>query len=82
MNNKLQRIEYRATYRSTRELDLIFRRFWKFFKINHSEDELMIFESLLNEDDIDIYRWISGDINSPKKYHELVKKIRTIFDNN
>ena len=50
----LKKIEYRINYRSTREMDLIFRKFWSDFKNDHSEDELKIFKRLIDESDVDI----------------------------
>ena len=43
----LKKIAYRINYRSTREMDLIFRKFWSDFKNNHSEYELNLFKRLI-----------------------------------
>ena len=69
----LKKIEYRINYRSTREMDLIFRKFWSDFKNNHSEYELNIFKRLIDENDVDIYNWITGFSNIPKNYIILIK---------
>ena len=78
----LSKIEYRLKYRSTREMDLIFRKFWCYFKNNHSESELLNFNNLINEDDVEIYNWITGFSNTPKKYSNLINKIRSKLDFN
>tara|TARA_Y100000766_G_C18756392_1_gene531092 strand:- start:323 stop:568 length:246 start_codon:yes stop_codon:yes gene_type:complete len=75
-----KKIEYRLKYRSTREMDIIFQKFWLYFKYNHSEIELQIFKEFLNENDIDIYNWIIGTTDTPKNYDELIKNIRTKLD--
>ena len=72
----LNKIEYRLKYRSTREMDLIFSKFWSYFKKNYSEKELIIFKKLIDEDDVDIYNWIIGFSDIPKNYTILIKKIR------
>ena len=72
----LNKIEYRLKYRSTREMDLIFGKFWNYFKKNYSEKELIIFKKLIDEDDVEIYNWIIGFSDIPKKYTILIKKIR------
>ena len=72
----LNKIEYRLKYRSTREMDLIFSKFWSCFKKNHSKNELIIFKKLIDEDDVDIYNWIIGFSDIPKNYTILIKKIR------
>ena len=72
----LNKIEYRLKYRSTREMDLIFGKFWRFFKKNYSKKELTIFKKLIDEDDVDIYNWIIGFSDIPKNYIILINKIR------
>ena len=72
----LKKIEYRINYRSTREMDLIFRKFWSHFRNNHSEYELNIFKRLIDENDVDIYNWIIGVSTIPEIYRIMIKKIR------
>ena len=72
----LKKIEYRISYRSTREMDLIFRKFWSDFRNDHSEDELNIFKRLIDENDVDIYNWIIGVSNIPEIYRTMINKIR------
>ena len=73
----LKKIEYRINYRSTREMDLIFRKFWLDFKNDHSEDELKIFVRFIDENDVDIYNWITGGSPFPKIYSMIIMKIRS-----
>ena len=74
----LKKIEYRINYRSTREMDLIFRKFWSHFRNNHSEYELNIFKRLIDENDVDIYNWITGVSNTPEIYNIMIEKIRSV----
>ena len=74
----LKKIAYRINYRSTREMDLIFRKFWSDFRNNHSEFELNIFKRLIDENDVDIYNWITGVSKSPEDYNILIEKIRLV----
>ena len=78
----LKKIEYRINYRSTREMDLIFRKFWSDFKNDHSEEELKIFKRLIEENDVDIYNWIISVSTTPDLYKILIKKIRTKIEFN
>ena len=75
MRSKLGKIGYRAKYRSIREMDLIFRQFWEIFKNNYSEEELAKFEKLIEEDDLDLYQWISGASAVPDEYQLLISQI-------
>ncbi len=72
----LKKIEYRINYRSTREMDLIFKKFWSDFKNDHSKDELNIFKRLIDENDVDIYNWIIGVSTIPEIYRIMIEKIR------
>ena len=77
MHYRLAKISYRSRYRSTKEMDLIFRQFWEIFKKDHAEEELGVFEELIEEDDIILYKWISGSVDVPEKYRILVSRITT-----
>ena len=76
MRSKLGKIGYRAKYRSIREMDLIFRQFWEIFKNNYAEEELAKFEKLIEEDDFDLYQWISGATAVPDEYQLLISQMR------
>ena len=75
MQSKLGKISYRTRYRSTKEMDLIFRQFWTTFEKTFTEDDLRIFEELIEEDDILLYKWISGSVGVPQKYKVIVSRI-------
>ena len=75
MQSKLGKISYRARYRSTKEMDLIFRKFWATFERSYTEDDLRIFEELIEEDDILLYKWISGSVGVPEKYKVIISRI-------
>ena len=75
MQPRIGKISYRLRYRSTREMDLIFRQFWKHFKDNCSDCELANFEKLVEEDDHDLYLWVSGAKDVPADYQSLVHQI-------
>ena len=76
MREKLGKISYRLKYRSIREMDLIFRQFWEIFKNNYTEEELEKFEKLIEEDDFDLYQWISGITSVPAEYQSLISQIK------
>ena len=74
----LKKIEYRINYRSTREMHLIFRKFWADFKNDHTQNELNIFKRLIDENDVDSYNWIVGVSNTPEIYSIMIEKIRSV----
>tara|TARA_Y100000991_G_scaffold194300_1_gene162844 strand:- start:538 stop:738 length:201 start_codon:yes stop_codon:yes gene_type:complete len=56
-------------------MDLIFRKFWATFERFYTEDDLRIFEELIEEDDILLYKWISGSVGVPEKYKVIISRI-------
>ena len=76
MRSKLGKISYRLKYRSIREMDLIFRQFWEIFKNNYTEEDLDKFEKLIEEDDLNLYQWISGLSSVPAEYQALISQIK------
>ena len=60
-------------------MDLIFRKFWSDFKNDHTENELIIFKRLIDENDVDIYNWIIGVSNTPEIYSIMIEKIRSVI---
>ena len=56
-------------------MDLIFRQFWATFERTCTEDDLRIFEELIEEDDILLYKWISGSVGVPENYKVIISKI-------
>ena len=57
-------------------MDIIFRKFWEVFKDKCTEVELEKFEKLIEEDDLNLYQWISGRSVVPAEYEPLISQIR------
>lgn len=57
---RLGRIRLRSMRRGMREMDLILGAFVENALETMSDDDLAAYESLLAEDDHDLYRWILG----------------------
>lgn len=77
MDIRRKRLAYRANYRGFKEADLILGGFAKAHVEALSEEELTMFEQLLDAADQDIYEWISGKTPTPTQYEtSLLKKIR------
>ena len=76
MESKKKKICYRSRYRSTKEMDLILRRFWEKFGNNLSDEELDIYENFIDEDDFVLYKWITNIIDYPLQYDSIISRIR------
>jgi len=56
----VKRLIHRANYRGFREMDLILGGFAKEYAHTFSAEELIQFETVMDEKDHDIYDWICG----------------------
>lgn len=58
------------------EIDLILNRYLSNSYIEAEEAEQVIFESLLSENDQQLFLWLMGREEAPAKYFDLVEKLR------
>jgi antitoxin CptB len=63
-----RRILFRAWHRGTREMDLLMGSFTDAEIRTMSEDDLDVFELLIEAPDRDIYAWITGKSETPENY--------------
>ena len=78
VENKRKRLIFRSEHRGTKEMDLILGSFAKKYVYGFSEDELALYDDILNESDPDLYNWISGIEDFPANkansvYEKLLK---------
>lgn len=60
-----KKAQFRAWHRGTREMDLLIGRFAEKFLPDCDEAGLIAFESLLLEQDPDVYDWANGRLDVP-----------------
>lgn len=72
---RLGRIRLRSMRRGMREMDLILGAFADSALGSMSEDDLTAYESLLAEEDHDLYRWILGLDPVPPAHRALIARI-------
>ena len=77
--DRLKRLRYRAWHRGTREADLLVGGYFNRHHADWSEDELAWFESLLEEQDVDIMAWAIGTAAPPARYAGgMMERLKTI----
>lgn len=73
----LNRIKYRSWHRGCKETDLILGGYCNQHLSAMSDSELTLFETFLDEDDAEIWGWITGKIAIPRtEYITLIDKLR------
>jgi antitoxin CptB len=65
---RLRRTHYRAWHRGTREADFLVGGYFDSFHEGWSEGDLLWFEDLLEEQDVDIMAWAIGTQPVPERF--------------
>ncbi|WP_226015636.1 succinate dehydrogenase assembly factor 2 [Novosphingobium sp. FKTRR1] len=66
--DRLNRLKFRAWHRGTREADYMIGCFFDRFHADWTEAEVVWFEHLIDEDDVDIMAWALGTQPVPPEY--------------
>ena len=66
--DRLKRLQFRAWHRGTREADYMIGCFFDQFHTGWGEAELVWFETLIEEEDVDIMGWALGTLTVPAEY--------------
>lgn len=72
---RLKRLGMRSMRRGIKEMDIIFMRFAAARLDAMTADELDRYEALLNENDQDLYQWVSGQAPAPEVHRALIEQI-------
>lgn len=65
---RLKRLRYRAWHRGTKEADLLIGGFFDSAHAGWNDNEITLFEALLEEQDVDIMAWATGTVAAPEAY--------------
>ena len=71
-----RRLGIRSWRRGTREMDLILGRFWDAEGAGLDAATLDLYEAMLDENDQDLYLWVSGQAAPPLRLAPLVGRLR------
>ena len=69
-----KRLRFRAWHRGMREMDLVLGPFADAAVAGFSEDEVALFEALLQVPDPDVYAWITGAAAVPANFDTALFK--------
>ena len=72
---RLKRLHIRSMRRGIREMDLILTAFATAELKRMTEADLLLYDRLLEENDQDLYAWVTGQTDTPEPYGTLVARI-------
>lgn len=73
--HRLKRLRMRSWRRGMKEMDLILGPFADARLATLGEPELAAYESLLDENDQDLYRWVSGGAQAPAEHAGMLSVV-------
>lgn len=77
--HRLKRLRMRSMRRGIKEMDIILSAFADDHLAEMSDAELLQYDSLLNENDQDLYQWVTGQHSPPDELADLVTRIAVQF---
>ena len=72
---RLRRLTMRSMRRGIREMDIILSRFAHARLDGLNAAELDVYDALLEENDQDLYQWVSGQSAAPERYRAMIADI-------
>jgi len=79
---RLKRLKIRSWRRGTKEMDMILGPFFDSQGGSLSDATLDAYERLLNENDQDLYLWVSGGADAPDGHAKILDQIRAFTQEN
>ncbi len=77
---RMARAKFRAWHRGTREADYMIGGFFDRYAGSWSEDDLVWFERLLDEDDVDVMAWAMKTASTPERFAGAQMKLMQMLD--
>ncbi len=79
-DTRLRRLTMRSMRRGIREMYILMSRY-SAARLEHlSDSELDLYDALLEENDQDLYQWVSGQVAAPDRYRAMIDDIAKVPD--
>ena len=76
---RLKRLKMRSMRRGIKEMDIILSRFADDCLSQMTPKSLDIYEDFLDQNDQDLYQWVSGQAPSPPRISEMIEDIQAFI---
>ncbi len=74
--HRIKRLQMRSMRRGIKEMDLILSAYAEARLPQMDDAGLTLYDQMLNENDHDLYLWVSGQTEAPAEYAALIADIR------
>ncbi len=77
--HRLKRMHMRSMRRGIKEMDIILTAYSKANLAQMDSGQLDLYDQMLDENDQDLYQWVTGQIAAPEVLKILIKDISQTF---
>ena len=77
--HRIKRMKMRSMRRGIKEMDLILTAYADRNLSQMSPADLDLYDALLHENDQDLYQWVTGQIDPPNPYGNMILDISQTF---
>ncbi|GGX50218.1 succinate dehydrogenase assembly factor 2 [Tateyamaria omphalii] len=77
--HRLKRLHMRSMRRGIKEMDLILSTYAGRHLVDMTDAQLDVYDAMLNENDQDLYRWVTGQETPPAHLSELIHAVSRTF---
>ena len=73
--HQIKRLKMRSMRRGIKEMDLVLQRFADGHLETMDDSGLTLYDAMLDENDHDLYQWVSGQVAPPDIYQKVISAI-------
>ncbi|ASM71602.1 MULTISPECIES: succinate dehydrogenase assembly factor 2 [Roseobacteraceae] len=77
--HRLKRLKMRSMRRGIKEMDIILEAYADDTLHLMDDAELTLYDEMLNENDQDLYQWVTGQVAAPPRFSGLIGRISLQF---
>lgn len=78
-DTRIKRLKMRSMRRGIKEMDIILSAYADNSLAQMSEADITLYDALLNENDQDLYSWVTGQTVPPEKFTDMLAEIAQTF---
>ena len=79
--SRIKRLKMRSMRRGIKEMDIILSAYANGHLTRMSEAQITLYDALLEENDQDLYSWVTGQTKPPERFEAMLSQIAQTFQN-